>query len=218
MSQDYDVKKEARKHYLSYFKGWFILLGILAVVCGVMIGGKMLKGKVEEILSSKAEERRTIFEEAAGVLKYKTRKKKAEQKLNETRDNLNRVQDILHELEGQVEPLKIQASIAKDYLEKKEELQEYEVALTVYEIENLHGKWQALSQQHAGHAEQEMRLNTELQAKEAKIVKLRDHIAALDESVSDLQEVLLITTEELEKLEGRRNVLQERKKKKLLKQ
>lgn len=170
------------------------------------------QGKVEEILSSKAEERRTIFEEAAGVLKYKTRKKKAEQKLLETRDNLNRVQDILHELESQVEPLKIQASIAKDYLEKKEELQEYEVALTVYEVENLHSKWQALSQQHAEHAEQEMRLNTELQAKEAKIVKLRDHIAALDESVSDLQEVLLITTEELEKLEGRRNVLQERKK------
>ena len=50
------------------------------------------QGKVEEILSSKAEERRTIFEEAAGVLKYKTRKKKAEQKLTETQDNLNRVQ------------------------------------------------------------------------------------------------------------------------------
>ena len=170
------------------------------------------QGKVEEILSSKAEERRTIFEEAAGVLKYKTRKKKAEQKLGETRDNLNRVQDILHELEGQVEPLQIQASIAKDYLEKKEELQEYEVALTVFEIENLHASWQALKEQYAQHAEQEMQLSTEMQAKEAAIVQLRDRITALDESVNDLQEVLLITTEELEKLEGRRNVLQERKK------
>ena len=170
------------------------------------------QGKVEEILSSKAEERRTIFEEAAGVLKYKTRKKKAEQKLGETRDNLNRVQDILHELEGQVEPLQIQASIAKDYLEKKEELQEYEVALTVFEIENLHASWQALKEQYAQHAEQEMQLSTEMQAKEAAIVQLRDRITALDESVNDLQEVLLITTEELEKLEGRRNGLQERKK------
>ena len=170
------------------------------------------QGKVEEILSSKAEERRTIFEEAAGVLKYKTRKKKAEQKLLETRENLNRVQDILHELEGQVEPLKIQASMAKDYLEKKQELQQYEVALTVHEIEVLHGKWQELSKQNEEHSNQELQLSSELQKKEAFIEQLRDRITALDESVSDLQEVLLITTQELEKLEGRRSVLQERKK------
>lgn len=77
------------------------------------------QGKVEEILNSKSEERRTIFEEAAGVLKYKTRKKKAEVKLKETEENLNRVRDIIHELEAQEEPLKIQASMAKDYLQKR---------------------------------------------------------------------------------------------------
>ncbi|MGM9924163.1 MAG: chromosome segregation protein SMC [Bacillus sp. (in: firmicutes)] len=170
------------------------------------------QGKVEEILSSKAEDRRTIFEEAAGVLKYKTRKKKAEQKLTETQENLNRVQDIVHELEGQVEPLKIQASIAKDYLEKKEELQQYEVALTVHDIEVLHAEWQTLTENYKAHCDTEVKLSADLQAKEAEIVKLRDHMAALDESVGDLQEVLLITTQELEKLEGRKNVLQERKK------
>ncbi|MFS0782336.1 chromosome segregation protein SMC [Bacillus sp. 1P06AnD] len=170
------------------------------------------QGKVEEILSSKAEERRVIFEEAAGVLKYKTRKKKAEVKLNETQDNLNRVQDILYELEGQVEPLKIQASMAKDYLEKKEELREYEVALTVYEIETLHQNWKTLSEQHQTHQHKESELNTELLKKESGIVKLRDTITALDESINDLQEVLLHTTEELEKLEGKKNVLIERKK------
>lgn len=170
------------------------------------------QGKVEEILSSKAEERRTIFEEAAGVLKYKTRKKKAEQKLSETRENLNRVQDILYELEGQVEPLKIQASMAKDYLEKKEELQEYEVALTVYEIETLHKKWKALSEQYQEHSDQEGNMNANIQRAEAEIEKIRDRMSALDESVSDLQEVLLVTTQDLEKLEGRKNVLLERKK------
>jgi len=170
------------------------------------------QGKVEEILSSKAEERRTIFEEAAGVLKYKTRKKKAEQKLLETRENLNRVQDILHELEGQVEPLQIQASMAKDYLEKKEELQQYEVALTVHEIEVLHEKWQALVSQNKEHSDQEVKMSAELQQKEANIEQLRDRMTALDESVSDLQDILLITTQDLEKLEGRRSVLQERKK------
>lgn len=170
------------------------------------------QGKVEEILSSKAEDRRTIFEEAAGVLKYKTRKRKAEQKLSETQENLNRVQDIVYELEGQVEPLKIQASIAKDYLEKKEELQQYEVALTVHDIEVLHENWQTLTQNYKEHKDIEVQMNADLQKKEADIVKLRDQITALDESVSDLQEVLLLATQELEKLEGRKNVLQERKK------
>ncbi|MFK9092393.1 chromosome segregation protein SMC [Bacillus salipaludis] len=170
------------------------------------------QGKVEEILNSKAEDRRTIFDEAAGVLKYKNRKKKAEVKLFETQDNLNRVNDILHELEGQVEPLKIQASMAKDYLEKKEELEKIEVALTVFEIEDLHRIWENLSKQLEGHEQEELKLSSNLQVKEAKIVESRDKISALDESISDLQNVLLHASEELEKLEGRKEVLKERKK------
>lgn len=169
------------------------------------------QGKVEEILSSKAEERRSIFEEAAGVLKYKTRKKKAENKLFETQDNLNRVEDILHELEGQVEPLKVQASIAKDYLEKKDELEKIEIALTAYDIEELHGKWEALQQKVEKAKDEEMSSSAAIQAKEAKIEEARDKIQALDESVDELQQVLLLTSEELEKLEGRKEVLKERK-------
>lgn len=170
------------------------------------------QGKVEEILNSKPEERRTIFEEAAGVLKYKTRKKKAENKLFETQENLNRVNDILHELEGQVEPLKIQASMARDYLEKKEELEKFEVALTVYDIEDLHKQWERLSEEFEHHGKEEQTLSTRIQKKEAVLTQTRDKIAALDESISNLQEVLLATSEELEKLEGRKQVLVERKK------
>jgi chromosome segregation protein len=170
------------------------------------------QGKVEEILNSKAEDRRTIFEEAAGVLKYKNRKKKAEVKLFETQDNLNRVNDILHELESQVEPLKIQASMAKDFLEKKEELEKIEVALTVFEIEDLHQKWENLTKQLEEHQQEELKLSSDLQVKEAKIVETRDRITALDESITDLQNVLLHASEELEKLEGRKEVLKERKK------
>ncbi|CAM3742085.1 chromosome segregation protein SMC [Mesobacillus thioparans] len=170
------------------------------------------QGRVEEILNSKPEERRTIFEEAAGVLKYKSRKKKAESKLFETQENLNRVTDIIHELEGQVEPLKIQASIAKDYLQQKEELEKIEVALTAYEIEDLHARWEQLSRQLEQHKEDEIKQSAVLQKKEAEIEKMRDQLAALDESVSDLQNVLLHASEELEKLEGRREVLKERKK------
>ncbi|OCA85477.1 chromosome segregation protein SMC [Bacillus sp. FJAT-27225] len=170
------------------------------------------QGKVDEILNSKAEERRTIFEEAAGVLKYKTRKKKAELKLGETQENLNRVQDILHELESQVEPLKIQASIARDYLEKREELEKIEVALTVFDIEELHKKWQQLSELLEQHKQDEIKLSAQLQKKESEIEQIRDRVAAVDESVSDLQNVLLLASEELEKLEGKKEVLKERKK------
>jgi len=170
------------------------------------------QGKVEEILNSKAEDRRTIFEEAAGVLKYKTRKKKAEGKLNDTEENLNRVNDILYELESQIEPLKIQSSMAKDYLEQKEALEKVEVAVTVFEIEELHTKWKSMSEKVEEQKQNEISLSTHLQGKEAKLEELRDHMTALDESISDLQNVLLHASEELEKLEGRKEVLKERKK------
>lgn len=170
------------------------------------------QGKVEEILSSKAEDRRVIFEEAAGVLKYKNRKKKAEHKLFETQENLNRVNDILFELEGQVEPLKIQSSIAHDYLEKKAELEKSEVALTVYEIEMLHENWEKLTAAFEEHSEQEQTMTRSIAQKETESAKLRKHIAGLDQSMNDLQETLLRASEELEKLEGRKEVLKERKK------
>lgn len=170
------------------------------------------QGKVEEILSSKAEDRRVIFEEAAGVLKYKNRKKKAEHKLFETQENLNRVTDILYELEGQVEPLKIQSSIAHDYLEKKAELEKSEVALTVYEIETLHENWEKLTAAFEDHSEQEQTMTRSISQKETESAKLRKHIAGLDQSMNELQETLLRASEELEKLEGRKEVLKERKK------
>ncbi|WP_408010957.1 chromosome segregation protein SMC [Pseudalkalibacillus sp. A8] len=170
------------------------------------------QGKVEEILSSKPEDRRKIFEEAAGVLKYKTRKIKAEQKLRETEENLNRVEDILHELEGQVEPLKIQASIARDYLDKKSELEVIESALLVHEIEDLHTRWEAKSKEIEQLRVEELKLKEQVQQKEQEIGVIRDELAALDESIDELQDVLLNVSEELEKHEGKREVMRERKK------
>src|SRR5690625_795599 len=100
------------------------------------------QGKVEDVLSSKAEERRVIFEEAAGVLKYKQRKKEATLKLNETNSNLDRVEDIIHEIEQQLDPLESQAKTAQQYLALQEQLKEEEIALLVTEIEQLHKEWQ----------------------------------------------------------------------------
>ncbi|MFZ0446836.1 MAG: chromosome segregation protein SMC [Bacillus sp. (in: firmicutes)] len=170
------------------------------------------QGKVEEILNSKPEDRRTIFEEAAGVLKYKTRKKQAEGKLKDTEENLNRVNDILFELESQIEPLQIQASMAQDYLEQREALQQFEVAVTVYEIEELHESWKKLSETVQQQKQNESKQSALLQTKEVEFENKREHLAGLDEYINNLQKVLLHTSEDLEKLEGRKEVLKERKK------
>ena len=75
------------------------------------------QGKVEEIFNSKPEERRAIFEEAAGVLKYKTRRKETESKLQQTQDNLDRLEDIIYELDNQIKPLEKQAATARKFIE-----------------------------------------------------------------------------------------------------
>lgn len=169
------------------------------------------QGKVEEILNNKAEDRRAIFEEAAGVLKYKTRKKKAESKLLETKENLLRVNDILVELETQVEPLKMQASVAKEYLEQKELLEQYEVALVVHEIEALNKSYEQLKATIIENKQSEQNFLSELQSKEAALISLREKAQIIDESVLDLQEVLMSVGQELEKIEGKKAVLIERK-------
>ena len=95
------------------------------------------QGKIDEILSNKSEERRHIFEEAAGITKYKYRKNEAERKLERTNDNLTRVNDIMTELEGQLAPLKSQSEKAKKYLALRDELKEIEVNTSVVSIEKL---------------------------------------------------------------------------------
>ncbi|MEH7514791.1 chromosome segregation protein SMC [Gottfriedia acidiceleris] len=169
------------------------------------------QGKVEEILSSKPEERRGIFEEAAGVLKYKHRKKKAEAKLFETQENLNRVDDILFELSSQIEPLRMQASIAKEYIEHRDELEKVEAALLVYEIESLHQKWEELKQEVVQNSDLEISLSTEISTEESKQHELQEKLNALDESIDQLQQVLLTVTKNLEKYEGQKELMKERK-------
>jgi len=93
------------------------------------------QGKIEEILSSKSDDRRQIFEEAAGISKYRYRKEDAQRKLIRTNENLDRVYDIITELEDRVEPLKIQSEKAKKYLSYKEELKTFEVNDAIRVIE-----------------------------------------------------------------------------------
>ena len=92
------------------------------------------QGRVEEIFNSKPQERRAIFEEAAGVLKYKTRKKETQTKLNQTQDNLDRLEDIIYELDTQVTPLKKQAETAQCFLELEGERKVLDLAILVEDI------------------------------------------------------------------------------------
>lgn len=169
------------------------------------------QGRVDEILNSRPEDRRTIFEETAGVLKYKQRKKKAEFKLIETDDNLNRVLDILHELDSRMEPLQIQSSLASDYLRMSEELKDIEIAVIAHDLRlcvqqsaELHKKLHSLD-------ETKQALQLQIDDVEATIQADRRKMSDIDESLDTNQSELVEASSELERLEGRKLLLAEKK-------
>ena len=170
------------------------------------------QGKIDEILSSKAEERRAVFEEAAGVMRYKKRKQEATFKLNETEDNLARVEDIIHEISQQIEPLKVQAEVAKQYKSLQKQLTEKEVSLLVTEIDALHKEWSTLLEQIEKEKLSHIEQQTILQRLDAEIVKKRGETEQLESDLNSLQTRLLEVTEQLEQSEGKRNVLIEQQK------
>lgn len=169
------------------------------------------QGRVDEILNSKAEERRSIFEEAAGVLKYKQRKKKAEVKLNETDENLNRVLDILHELDGRMEPLQIQASTARDYLDMNEQLKDADIALLAFDAGNLERELEQVTFDAAAHTEKEQQLSADIQLKERAVAKIRRTLADLDNKIDQAQNSLVEASAETEKWQGRKLLMSEKK-------
>lgn len=168
------------------------------------------QGKVEAIFSSKPEDRRGIFEEAAGVLKYKQRKKKAEQKLFETEDNLDRVQDIIYELQDQLLPLAAQSEAAKSFLKLKDQLTEVDVSATITEIQITKEQWEINDEKLQALQQQLTELGTEIQQSEEHLVDLRQNRGACDERIEEYNQQILSLTEALKKAEGDRNVLQER--------
>ena len=142
---EYTEVTVTRKIYRSGETGYFInkvpcrLKDVLELFMDTGIGkdGYSIigQGKIDEILSNKSEDRRHIFEEAAGIVKYRTRKEESEKKLEHTKLNLLRINDILSEIEGNLEPLQMQADKAKKYLNLREELKSIEIGLFVYNIE-----------------------------------------------------------------------------------
>ncbi|MGX7131095.1 chromosome segregation protein SMC [Enterococcus songbeiensis] len=170
------------------------------------------QGKVEAIFSSKPEDRRGIFEEAAGVLKYKQRKKKAEQKLFETEDNLSRVQDIIYELEEQLAPLAEQSRSAKEFLRLKAALTKVDVAFTVTEIKESKADWEQATEALATVDQELDHLAAVLKTGEEQVQVQRWKRTQLDEWLEEANQQLLHLTEALKQAEGQREVLLERSK------
>ncbi|WP_265456168.1 chromosome segregation protein SMC [Enterococcus sp. HY326] len=168
------------------------------------------QGKVEAIFSSKPEDRRGIFEEAAGVLKYKQRKKKAEQKLFETEDNLSRVQDIIYELEDQLEPLKAQSAAAKEFLTLKEKLTAIDISAVITEVSSTKADWETKKTELAVLAEQLTEVGEAIQHAESKLFDLRQTRSQTDQQIDQFNQQQLQLTEALKQAEGQKDVLKER--------
>ncbi|MFD1067607.1 chromosome segregation protein SMC [Oceanobacillus locisalsi] len=170
------------------------------------------QGRVEEILSSKAEERRVIFEEAAGVLKYKQRKKKAEYKLAETQENLNRVEDIVYEIEQQLSPLEEQSKKAKQYQNLQAELQEKEISVLITEMEQIHQEWQQVLAYLADNEKKQKEQSEAIHLIETDLAKEKENMQQYEAEIEQLQAGLLEVTERLEKYEGKKQLFDERSK------
>lgn len=169
------------------------------------------QGRVDEILNSRPEDRRLIFEEAAGVLKYKQRKKKAEYKLVETDENLHRVLDILHELNSRLEPLQIQASAAKDYLRMTAELKDADIALIAHDLTASYASLQATNIEYEKLSQTEQQHAGEIAEKEKLLRDIRAQLKQIDETLDQSQEKLIEASTEVERWEGRKALVNEKR-------
>lgn len=167
------------------------------------------QGQIERILSGKPEERRELFDEAAGIVKYKKRKATAQKKLENERENLVRVNDILSELERQVGPLERQAEKARIYLKKKEELKTYDVNMFLMEVERIAGQLGEVGEKYQIADAQLKEANQTYENIKVEYEKLEGDMGAMDEEINSLRDRLNNTTVLKGKLEGQVNVLKE---------
>jgi chromosome segregation protein len=165
------------------------------------------QGRVEEIFNSKPEERRAIFEEAAGVLKYKTRKKETQTKLNQTQDNLDRLDDIIYELEMQVKPLEKQAQTAKEFLVLEDKRKQLQLDILVEDIRNDKSKLSKENDDLASVKEQLSTYYKQRQRLEEKNQKLKDKRHSLSEEIAKKQGTLVDLTRLISETEGKIDVI-----------
>ena len=166
------------------------------------------QGKIDEILSNKSEDRRHIFEEAAGIVKYRARKEETEKKLEHTKLNLLRINDILSEIEQNIEPLRIQSDKAKQFLNLREELKNIEIGLFLYNIEKYREDLKKI-------AEDEEIMKDTLNQEEGKLERinalkeeLKIQIEEITSKIEEVQNIGFESKNEIEKANSEINVAQ----------
>jgi chromosome segregation protein len=162
------------------------------------------QGNISSFADSKPEERRGMFEEAAGVSKYKKRKIESIRKLERTKENLDRVEDICNELERQLIPLKKQKEKAEIYIELKKELKDIEVSVLVKEIESLSLSLKELNQSLDELDKEKTSNDAAILLNEAQSEQLTKRMYALDEEVNNMQTKLLTAMNNLQTLQARK--------------
>ena len=166
------------------------------------------QGKVESILSSKSEDRRQIFEEAAGISKYKYRKLEAERKLIQTTDNLTRVTDILSELETQLEPLKRQSEKAKKYLNLRDQLKGLDIRVSMITAEKIKQDLIGLDANIVILIGQVSALKEEIEKNEAEISGRYERLQILEEQMEKNREQDRLLVDKLHILENQTSLYQ----------
>ncbi len=167
------------------------------------------QGRVEEIIQSKPEERRSIFEEAAGIAKYKARKVETENRLVHVRDNLSRANDILTEVERRLGPLKRQCEDAKKYLEYREILKNLEINAYIYQYDHAAQTKEEINTKLEGYRDNLNILTNSMETEQAKYEKSLNEINQLDKRASELHEQVLANTVALEKKQSDSRILYE---------
>ena len=167
------------------------------------------QGQIDKILSGKPEERRELFDEAVGIVKFKRRKYAAQKKLEDERQNLVRVNDILSELTKQLGPLERQAETARVYLKKKEELKTCDVNMFLMEMERIKSQLSEAEEKLSVSEEEIRETKSAYENTKAEYEKLEEDIEALDARIAGEKERSTKNQLLKQQLEGQVNVLRE---------
>ena len=170
------------------------------------------QGKIDEILTTKPYDRRVIFEEAAGVLKYKRRKEEAIRKLERTNNNINRVNDIINELETNLKPLEEQSSTAQKYLECKDKLTNYDISLMIYDVDTYSRELNLCKEEISALNDEISELSKNNANYDVTIFTHKEKLNTIEEKLTNYNQKVLELTKILEQTDSDLKLLRERKK------
>ena len=217
---EYNEVTVTRKIYRSGESGYFInkvpcrLKDITELFMDTGIGkdGYSIigQGKIDEILSNKSEDRRHIFEEAAGIVKYRVRKGESEKKMEQTKLNLLRINDILSEIEANLDPLRIQSEKAKQFLSLREELKNIEVGLFLYNIDSYKEKLEQIVKDEDIMVSQKDDETSKLESKQKIKEELKFEIDKITQEIENVQNLSFESTNKIEKLNTEIGIANER--------